>query len=96
MSKFIEMVFLVSAVLVLSFHSMLNLLMNFLGHACFGYLEKKWKLFTRKLPKVIYYAKFYENTLRHVKTTTLYLYLGQELHNDEIFSKPCVPMGDIF
>ena len=78
------MVFLVSAALVLSFHSMLNLLMNVLGHACFGYLKKKCKLFTRKLPKVMYYTKSYENTLRHVKTTTLYLYLEQELRSDEI------------
>ena len=90
------MVFLVSAVLVLSFHSMLNLLMNFLGHACFEYLEEKRKLFTRKLPKVMYYTKFSENTLSHVKTTTLYLYLEEELHSDEMFYKPCVPMGDIF
>ena len=81
---------------MLSFHSMLNLLMNFLGHPCFGYLQKKRKLFTRKLPKVMYYTKFYENTLRHVKTTTLYLFLEQELHSDEMFYKPCVPMSDIF
>ena len=44
----------------------------------------------------MYYTKFYENTLRHVKTTTLHLYPEQELHSDEIFYKPCVPMGDIF
>ena len=70
--------------------------MNFLGHACFGYLEKKRKFFTRKLPKVMYYTKFYKNTLRYVKTTTLYLYLEQEQHSYEMFSKPSVPMGDIF
>ena len=44
----------------------------------------------------MYYAKFYENTLRHVKTTTLYLHLEQELHSDKMFYKPCVPVGDIF
>ena len=36
-------------------------------------------------------------TLRHVKTTTLYLYLEQELlHSYEMFHKACVSLGDIF
>ena len=61
-----------------------------------GYFEKKWKLFTRKLPKIMYYTKFLKNTLRHVKTTTLYLHLEQELNSDEMFYKACVPLGDVF
>ena len=51
---------------------------------------------TSKLPKIMYYTKFYKNTLHHVKTTTLYFYLEQELHSDEMFYKACVPLGDIF
>ena len=49
--------------------------MNVLGHTCFRYLEKKWKFFSRKLPNIMYYTEFYKTTLRHVKTTTFYLYL---------------------
>ena len=44
----------------------------------------------------MYYKEFYKTTLRHVKTTTLYLYLEQELHSDQIFRKSSVPLGDIF
>ena len=44
----------------------------------------------------MYNTEFYKTILRHVKTTTLYLYLEQELHSDEIFRKACVPLGDIF
>ena len=40
-------------------------------------------------------AKFYKKTSHHVKTTTLCLYLEQELHGDEVFYKGCVPLGDI-
>ena len=67
--------------------------MNALGHAGFGYLEKKWKLFTRKL--LIRDIKFYKNTSHHVKTTTSCLYLEQELHSDEMSYKACVPPDDI-
>ena len=72
--------------------------MNVLGYAqaCFWYVEKQRKLFSRKLPNIIYYAEFYKTTLRHCKTTTSYLYLEQELHSDEIFHKACVPLGDAF
>ena len=68
---------------------------NALGRACFRYLEKKWKLFTRRLAKIMYHTKFYKNTLSHAKTTTLHLYPEQELHSDEMFYRPCVSMGDI-
>ena len=44
----------------------------------------------------MYYTKFKKNTLRHVKTTTLYLHLEQELNSDEMFYKACVPLGDVF
>ena len=37
--------------------------MKVLGHACFGYLEKKRKIFNRKLPNIAYYTKFCKNTL---------------------------------
>ena len=67
-------------------------MMNVPGHACFGYL----KLFSRKLPRIIYYTKFYKIILRHVKTTTLHLYLEQKLGSDKRFYKACVPLGDIF
>ena len=70
--------------------------MNVLGQICLWHLEKKWKLFSRKLPNIIYYAEFYKTTLRHCKTTTLYIYLEQELNSDEIFHKACVPLGDVF
>ena len=43
----------------------------------------------------MYYTEFYKTTLRHVKTTTLYLYLEQELHSDEILRKACVPLSDL-
>ena len=39
----------------------------------------------------MYYTEFYKNTLRHAKTTTLYLYFEQQQH-----SETCVPLGDIF
>ena len=39
-------------------------------------------------------TRFYKNTFLHVKTTTLYLYLEQELHSDEMFYKACVPLSD--
>ena len=42
----------------------------------------------------MYYTKFQKNFLRHVKTTTLYLYLEQELHIDELFYKAYIPLGD--
>ena len=35
-------------------------------------------------------------TLRHVKTTTLYIYLEQEVHSDEIFHKASVLLDDMF
>ena len=70
--------------------------MNVLGHACFGCLEKKWKLLTRKLPNIIYFTEFYKIILRHLKITTLYLYLEQELDSDEIFHKACVSLGNWF
>ena len=44
----------------------------------------------------MYYAEFYKTTLRHCKTTTVYLYLEQELHSDEIFHKDSGPLGDVF
>ena len=43
---------------------------------------------------MMYYTEFYKTTLRQVKTTTLYLYLEQDLHIDEIFHKACIPLGD--
>ena len=70
--------------------------MNVLGHTSFWYLEKQWKLFSKKLPNIMYHTEFYKTTLRHYKTTTLYLYLEQELHSDEIFHKACVPLSDVF
>ena len=57
-------------------------------------LESIQKLFTRKLPNIMYYTKFQKNFLRHVKTTTLYLYLEQELHIDKLFYKAYIPLGD--
>ena len=67
-----------------------------LSRSCmFWVFREKWKIFTRKLPNIIYYTEFYKITLRHVKTATLYLYLEQELHGDEIFYKPCFPLGNI-
>ena len=63
----------------------------------FGYLEK---ISENPLPgnflKLCTIRKFYKNTLRHVKTTTLYLYLEQKLHSNEMFYKICVPLGDTF
>ena len=56
--------------------------MNVLGHEYFGYLEKKWKLFGRKLPNIMYYTEFYKSILRHVDAIILFLYLKQELHSD--------------
>ena len=44
----------------------------------------------------MYYTEFYKTTLRHCKTTTLYLYVEQELHSDEIFHRACVPLSDVF
>ena len=44
----------------------------------------------------MYYAEFYETTIRHCRTTTSCLYLEEELHSDEIFRKACVPLGDAF
>ena len=41
------------------------------------------------------YTKLYKNTLRHVKTTTVYLYLEQELHTNEACVVVCVPLGHI-
>ena len=38
----------------------------------------------------------YNYTLRHVKFITLYLYLEQELHSEEIFRNAFVLLGDIF
>ena len=35
----------------------------------------------------MYYAEFYETTVRHCRTTTSCLYLEEELHSDEIFIK---------
>ena len=70
--------------------------MNVVDHSCFGYLEKKGKLFTRKLPNSMHYTKFCKTTLHHVKTTTLYLYFEQKLHSDKMFYKACVPLGHIF
>ena len=65
--------------------------MNILGYACFRYLEKKGKLFTRKFLNIMSYTEFYKNTLRHVKTTTLYLHFKLQQH-----SETCAPLGDIF
>ena len=70
--------------------------MNALGHSCFGYLQKKGKLFTRKLPNIMYCTKLCKNTLRHGKTTTSCLYFEQDLHNNKMFYKACVPLDDIF
>ena len=70
--------------------------MNVLGHSCFEYLEEKRKLFTRKLSNIMILYRIYKTTLRYVKTTTLYLYLEQELHSDEMFNKACVQLGGIF
>ena len=44
----------------------------------------------------MYHTEFYKTILRHYKTTTLYLYLEQELHSDEIFHRACVPLIDVF
>ena len=38
----------------------------------------------------------YNYTWRHVKFITLYLYLEQELHSEEIFRNAFVLLGDIF
>ena len=70
--------------------------MTVLGQSCFEYLEKKVKLFIRKLSNIMYYTIFCKNTLHHVKTTILYLYFEQELHGNEMFYQTCVRLGDIF
>ena len=47
-------------------------------------------------PNIIYHTEFSKITLHHVKTTILYFYLEQELHNNEIIHKACVPLRDFF
>ena len=70
--------------------------MNVIGHSCFGYLEQKWKFLAVNFLILSYYKEFYKITLRHVKTTTIYLEPEQELHSDEMFHKACAPLGNIF